>query len=203
MLFRSNGAAQEGPWPSFRSWDNVGRLIQSALDSHVSDENKRTGANRLPTVADIRPLLTRPKGDIIGDMAAGLVGNGPMTEMMTFLRNADIPRPHATLTGMAPFSSDLAILTAQMYSVTAMLRSDKGFAIPQFWEHLEAFLTRLIPSPTNPAAPEMGGAMSAMFCQELFSARTDAAGAKTANYPAGYKIPAIVARALAGQMYNR
>jgi hypothetical protein len=123
--------------------------------------------------------------------------------LFTFLRNADIPRPHASLTGAAPFSGDLSVLTAQMYSVAAMLRSDRGFTIPQFWEHVESFLTRLIPGAGNTTAPEMGAAMAGMFCQELFSARTDAAGAKTSNYPTGYKIPPIVARAIAGQIYNR
>jgi hypothetical protein len=197
------GAAQEGPWPSFRSWDNVGRLLDSALQQHISDENKRTGNARVATVADIRPMLCSPTGDILADLAGGLVGHGPLTELFTFLRNADIPRPHASLTGAAPFSQDLSVLTAQMYSVAAMLRSDRGFVIPQFWEHLESFLTRLIPAPGNTTAPEMGAAMAGMFCQELFAARTDAAGARTSNYPTGYKIPPVVAKAIAGQIYNR
>lgn len=182
--FPKSAAQQEGAWPSFRSWDNVGRLLSSMTPTRRLPD----GSPAALSVSDFRPFLSSPDGDAAALLCEGLVGGGPVVELFQWLRSADIPHPADTLSGKAGFSSDLSVLTAQIISVVSMLRHPRGFNAT-LWAGVGPFLARL----SGPTGPETRAAMSAMFVTGLFAPRDD--GKK--NIPDGWVPPVEVARSMA------
>jgi len=84
-------------FPSRRSWDNVGKVIGTFLESHDS-------FYKAALSSDGEPML---------DLIAGLIGHAEAVELLTWAKAQDIPKPLDLLNGTPlPPRPDLALVSA-------------------------------------------------------------------------------------------